>query len=72
MTSPRPSCARLRRDPAQAPSAQGATPARVKLAQKLRVIIFCDTARVDDNDVVCLADDYYGHDARLEKALAHG
>lgn len=51
---------------------KGARPTRVDLAQTLRVIISYDTAYVDHNGVVCFADDYHGHDARLEKALAHG
>jgi len=36
------------------------------------VILFYDTAYVDSQGVVHFADDYYGHDAKLEAALAHG
>lgn len=50
----------------------GATPTQVNLKEKLRVILFYDTAYVDSRGVVHFADDYYGHDAKLEAALAHG
>jgi murein L,D-transpeptidase YcbB/YkuD len=47
-------------------------PTQVNLKQKLTVFLFYDTAYVDSKGVVNFADDYYGHDARLEKALRHG
>jgi murein L,D-transpeptidase YcbB/YkuD len=50
----------------------GATPAQVNLKQKVTVILFYDTAYVDSKGVVYFADDYYGHDAKLVEALAHG
>jgi murein L,D-transpeptidase YcbB/YkuD len=50
----------------------GERPTQVNLKQKLRVILFYDTAYVDSKGVVHFADDYYGHDAKLEKALAAG
>jgi murein L,D-transpeptidase YcbB/YkuD len=50
----------------------GAAPTQVNLKQRLRVILFYDTAYVDSQGVVHFADDYYGHDAKLEAALAHG
>jgi murein L,D-transpeptidase YcbB/YkuD len=50
----------------------GAAPAQVNLKRKLAVVIFYDTAYVDATGVVHFADDYYGHDARLLEALAHG
>ncbi len=34
--------------------------------------LFYDTAYVDSKGVVYFADDYYGHDAKLEKALRGG
>ena len=51
---------------------RGARPTQVNLKQKLAVFLFYDTAYVDSKGVVYFADDYYGHDAQLEKALAHG
>ncbi len=51
---------------------QGSRPTQVNLKPKLTVFLFYDTAYVDSKGVVHFADDYYGHDARLEKALAHG
>jgi murein L,D-transpeptidase YcbB/YkuD len=51
---------------------RGQRPTRVNLKQKLTVFLFYDTAYVDSHGQVHFADDYYGHDARLEKALAHG
>jgi len=36
------------------------------------VILFYDTAYVDSRGVVHFADDYYGHDAKLEAALGRG
>ena len=50
----------------------GAAPTQVNLTRKLRVMIFYDTVYVDSAGVVSFADDYYGHDARLVEALAHG
>jgi murein L,D-transpeptidase YcbB/YkuD len=50
----------------------GERPTQVNLKEKLRVILFYDTAYVDSKGVVHFADDYYGHDAKLEKALAGG
>lgn len=50
----------------------GARPTQVNLKQKLKVVIFYDTAYVDSKGVAYFADDYYGHDAKLEQALAGG
>jgi L,D-transpeptidase YcbB len=50
----------------------GSRPTQVNLKPKLKVIIFYDTAYVDSKGVVHFADDFYGHDAKLEKALAGG
>jgi murein L,D-transpeptidase YcbB/YkuD len=50
----------------------GVAPVQVNLERKLAVVIFYDTAYVDAKGVVHFADDYYGHDARLLEALAHG
>jgi len=50
----------------------GATPVQVNLKRKLAVVIYYDTVYVDAKGVVHFADDYYGHDARLEEALRHG
>lgn len=50
----------------------GAAPTQVNLKERLRVILFYDTAYVDSQGVVHFADDYYGHDAKLDAALAHG
>jgi murein L,D-transpeptidase YcbB/YkuD len=50
----------------------GERPTQVNLKQKLTVFLFYDTAYVDSKGTVYFADDYYGHDALLEKALAHG
>ena len=36
------------------------------------MLLFYDTAYVNSNGVLFFADDYYGHDARLAKALTHG
>ena len=47
-------------------------PTQVNVRPKLKVIIFYDTAYVDSKGVVYFADDYYGHDAELAKALAGG
>jgi murein L,D-transpeptidase YcbB/YkuD len=51
---------------------KGERPTQVNLKKKLTVFLFYDTAYVDSKGVVHFADDYYGHDARLEKALSHG
>ena len=48
---------------------KGERPTQVNLKQKLTVFLFYDTAYVDSKGVVHFADDYYGHDAQLEKAL---
>lgn len=49
----------------------GAAPLRVDLKQPLPVILFYLTAMVmPDGDALHFADDIYGHDARLERALA--
>jgi murein L,D-transpeptidase YcbB/YkuD len=50
----------------------GAAPLHVNLKQKVAVVLFYDTAYVDEMGVVRFSDDYYGHDARLVEALAHG
>jgi L,D-transpeptidase YcbB len=47
-------------------------PTQVNLKDKLTVFLFYDTAYVDSKGVVNFADDYYGHDARLDKALRRG
>jgi L,D-transpeptidase YcbB len=51
---------------------QGSRPTQVNLKQKLTVFLFYDTAYVDSKGVAYFTDDYYGHDALLEKALRHG
>jgi murein L,D-transpeptidase YcbB/YkuD len=51
---------------------QGERPTHVSLKEKLTVFLFYDSAYVDSKGVVYFADDYYGHDAQLEKALRHG
>jgi len=51
---------------------KGERPTQVNLKKKLAVFLFYDTAYVDSKGVVFFSDDYYGHDAQLEKALAHG
>ena len=51
---------------------QGARPTQVNLKEKLTVILFYDTAYVDSKGLVYFAEDYYGHDAKLEHALRHG
>jgi murein L,D-transpeptidase YcbB/YkuD len=50
----------------------GSRPTRVNLKPKVKVILFYDTAYVNSKGIVQFADDYYGHDAKLEKALAGG
>lgn len=50
----------------------GAAPTQVNLKARLPVILFYDTAYVDSRGVVHFADDYYGHDAKLEAALGRG
>ena len=47
-------------------------PTQVNLKRTLTVMIFYDTVYVDSTGVVNFADDYYGHDAKLVEALAHG
>jgi murein L,D-transpeptidase YcbB/YkuD len=67
----------LRDDPAWTRSQilaamNGAAPVHVNLKQKVTVVLFYDTAYVDTEGVVRFSDDYYGHDAKLVEALAHG
>jgi len=50
----------------------GDRPTQVNLRPRLTVILFYDTAYVDSKGVVSFSDDYYGHDAKLEKALEGG
>jgi len=50
----------------------GAKPTQVNLKRTLTVMIFYDTVYVDSTGEVNFADDYYGHDAKLAEALAHG
>jgi L,D-transpeptidase YcbB len=50
----------------------GAAPTQANLKRKLTVLIFYDTVYVDSEGVVHFAEDYYGHDAKLLAALAHG
>ena len=50
----------------------GPRPTQVNIRPKLKVILFYDTAYVDSKGVVYFTQDYYGHDAQLEKALAGG
>ncbi len=47
-------------------------PTQVNLKSRLTVFLFYDTAYVDSKGVLSFAEDYYGHDARLETALRHG
>jgi murein L,D-transpeptidase YcbB/YkuD len=51
---------------------KGERPTQVNLKQKLTVFLFYDTAYVDSKGTVHFTDDYYGHDAQLEKALRQG
>ena len=51
---------------------QGTRPTQVNLKEKIHVVLFYDTAYVDSKGLVSFADDYYGHDAKLEQALRHG
>ncbi len=50
----------------------GERPTHVNIRPKVTVYLFYDTAYVDSKSVVYFADDYYGHDAQLARALAHG
>jgi L,D-transpeptidase YcbB len=50
----------------------GERPVHVNLKPKLTVYLFYDTAYVDSRGLVYFADDYYGHDAQLERALPRG
>jgi L,D-transpeptidase YcbB len=50
----------------------GPRPTQVNVRPKLKVILFYDTAYVDSKGVVYFTQDYYEHDAQLEKALAGG
>jgi murein L,D-transpeptidase YcbB/YkuD len=47
----------------------GEHPLRVNLPTPLTVLIFYDTVMIDADGLVLFADDYYRHDARLERAL---
>ncbi|MGA8890459.1 MAG: L,D-transpeptidase family protein, partial [Anaeromyxobacteraceae bacterium] len=47
----------------------GDRPTQVNLAEQVTVILFYDTVTVDPAGIVHFADDYYGHDARLQEAL---
>jgi murein L,D-transpeptidase YcbB/YkuD len=51
---------------------KGERPTRATLKEKLLVVLFYDTVLVDAKGLVHFSDDYYGHDAKLEEALAHG
>jgi murein L,D-transpeptidase YcbB/YkuD len=51
---------------------RGTRPTQVNLKEDLTVMLFYDTAYVDGHARVFFADDYYGHDAKLEKALSGG
>ena len=67
----------LRNDKAWTPerideAMHGSRPTRVNLKPKLKVILFYDTAYVNSKGIVQFADDLYGHDEKLEKALAGG
>ena len=50
----------------------GGTSVQVNLKKKLTVLIFYDTVYVDSKGVLRVADDYYGHDAKLDEALRRG
>jgi murein L,D-transpeptidase YcbB/YkuD len=67
----------LRDQPAWTPeriqaAMQGERPTRVNLETPLTVVLFYDTVHVNSEGVVRFADDIYGDDAILDKALAHG
>jgi murein L,D-transpeptidase YcbB/YkuD len=51
---------------------EGERPTQVNLRQRLRVVIFYDTVHVNSEGVVHFVGDIYGHDAALDRALAHG
>jgi murein L,D-transpeptidase YcbB/YkuD len=51
---------------------QGDRPTRVNLAEPLTVVLYYDTVHVNSEGVVHFADDIYGDDAVLDRALAHG
>jgi len=51
---------------------KGTKPKRANLKERLTVLLFYSTAHVDAKGVVYFADDYYGHDAKLEEALKDG
>jgi murein L,D-transpeptidase YcbB/YkuD len=51
---------------------QGDRPTRVNLEEPLTVVLYYDTVHVNSEDVVHFADDIYGDDGALDRALAHG
>jgi murein L,D-transpeptidase YcbB/YkuD len=51
---------------------QGERPTRVNLKELLTVVLYYDTVHVNSENVVHFADDIYGDDAALDRALAHG
>ena len=50
----------------------GGTPVQVNLKVKLAVLILYDTVSVDSKGVLHFAEDYDGHDAKLEEPLRKG
>lgn len=51
---------------------QGERPTRVDLKQPLTVVLFYDTFHVNSEGVAFFVEDIYGHDRRLDAALAQG
>jgi murein L,D-transpeptidase YcbB/YkuD len=51
---------------------QGEQPTTVELEEPLTVVLFYDTLQVTGDAVVSFTSDIYGHDAELDRALAHG
>jgi murein L,D-transpeptidase YcbB/YkuD len=51
---------------------QGDRPTRVDLKEPLAVVLFYDTVHVNSDGVVHFVGDIYGHDRRLDAALARG
>jgi murein L,D-transpeptidase YcbB/YkuD len=51
---------------------QGERPTRVNLKAPLTVVLYYDTVHVNSENVAHFADDIYGDDAALDRALAHG
>jgi murein L,D-transpeptidase YcbB/YkuD len=51
---------------------RGDRPVQVNLKDPLRVVIFYDTVHVNSEMVVHFVSDIYGHDQKLDAALAHG